>query len=165
MCLSKHQLATYGGLLQTIIIIKTHSHGRNTKFSWANTKLISMAKNHMFSFSARFHGQNTLRFGKFNILSWTKCNIFMCKAQHKSSARPPGASITTGINFTHSPAMPRSERTTCAKYQLAGHGQKWMLLLPVSVVGGERSHVHQEQPASHSSRWEDICRSGERVRD
>ena len=79
----------------------------------------------------------------------------MCKAQHKSSARPPKASITTGINFTHNPAMPRSERTTCAEYQLAGHGQKWMLLLPRFVVGEERSHVHQEQPASHSSRWEE----------
>ena len=90
----------------------------------------------------------------------------MCKAEHKSSVRPPGASITTGINFTHSPAMARSERTTCAKYQLAGHGQKWMLLLPGHLLE-ERVHMYikSSRPATAPGGKKDICRSGERVRD
>ena len=43
----------------------------------------------------------------------------------------------------------RGGKTTCAEYQLAGHGQKWMLLLPEPVVE-RRDHMYikSSQPAT-----------------
>ena len=37
--------------------------------------------------------------------------------------------------------MSRGGKTTCAVYQLAGHGQNWMLLLPERVVE-RRDHIY-----------------------
>ena len=48
--------------------------------------------------------------------------------------------------------MSRGGKTTCAVYQLAGHGQNWMLLLPEPVVE-RRDHMYikSSQPATAPS--------------